>query len=97
MDYSCCAEMVNFLKPSHILMCIANNMGNWDLLDVYAHTFRPAVLGLGQIYQANPSCPCYNLYIHTNTCTFIIIAIYCMYIYALCKCIYYKYVLSYII
>ena len=24
----------------------------------------PAALELGHIYQANPSCPCYNLYIH---------------------------------
>ena len=40
---------------------ITYNMGNRDLPDIYA---RPATLGLGHIYQANPSCPCYNLYIH---------------------------------
>ena len=38
------------------------NMGNWDLPDI-AHALGPAALGLGHIYQANPSCPCYNLYI----------------------------------
>ena len=43
---------------------ITYNMGNRDLPDIYAHTLRPATLGLGHIYQANPSCPCYNLYIH---------------------------------
>ena len=42
---------------------ITYNMGNRDLPDIYAHTLGPAALGLGHIYQANPSCPCYNLYI----------------------------------
>ena len=28
------------------------------------HVLGPAALGLGYIYQANPSCPCYNLYIY---------------------------------
>ena len=37
---------------------ITYNMGNWDLPDIYAYA-----LGLGHIYQTNPSCPCYNLYI----------------------------------
>ena len=38
---------------------ITYNMSKWDLPDIYAHA-----LGLGHIYQANPSCPyaCYNLY-----------------------------------
>ena len=39
-------------------------MGNRDLPDIYAHALGPAALGLGHIYQANPSCPCYNLYIY---------------------------------
>ena len=26
----------------------------------------PAALGLRYIYQANPSCPCYNLYIYSK-------------------------------
>jgi len=38
-------------------------MGNWDLPDIYALTLGPAALRLGYIYQANPSCPCYNYYI----------------------------------
>ena len=38
-------------------------MGNWNLLDIYAHAIGPAALGLGHMYQGNPSCPCYNLYI----------------------------------
>ena len=41
-------------------------MGNQDLPDtVYGNTFGPAALGLGQIYQANPSFSCYNSYMHT--------------------------------
>ena len=43
---------------------ISYNMGNRDLPDIYAHALGPAALGLGHIYQANPSCPCYNLYIY---------------------------------
>ena len=39
-------------------------MGNRDLPDVYAHALGPVALGLGHIYQANPSCPCYNYYIY---------------------------------
>ena len=42
---------------------ITYNMGNRDLPDIYAHALGPAALRLGHIYQANPSCPCYNLYI----------------------------------
>ena len=45
---------------------ITYNMGNRDLPDIYAHALRPAALGLGHIYQANPSCPCYNLYIYIH-------------------------------
>ena len=44
---------------------ITYNMGNQDLPDIYAHALGPAALGLGHIYQANPSYPCYNLYIYT--------------------------------
>ena len=49
------------------MVYITYNMGNRDLPDIYnyAHTLGPAALGLEHIYQANPSCPCYNLYIHT--------------------------------
>ena len=42
-------------------------MGNRDLPDIYARALGPAALGLGHIYQANPSCPCYNLYIYIYT------------------------------
>lgn len=34
-----------------------------DLPDIYAHTLRIVAFGLGLIYQANPSWPCYNYYI----------------------------------
>ena len=48
-----------------LVLYITYNMGNRDLPDIYAHALRPTALGLGHnIYQANPSCPCYNLYIH---------------------------------
>jgi len=30
------------------------------------HALGPASLRLGHIYQANPSCPCYNLSIYTG-------------------------------
>ena len=43
-----------------LVIYITYNMGNRDLPDVYAHALRPAAL---RLYQANPSCPCYNLYI----------------------------------
>ena len=45
------------------MVYITYNMGNRDLPDIYAHALGPAALGLGHIYQANPSCPCYNYYI----------------------------------
>jgi len=38
-------------------------MGNWDLPDIYALALGPAALRLRHIYQANPSCPCYNYYL----------------------------------
>jgi len=44
---------------------ITYNMGNQDLPDINAHALGPSALGLGHIYQANPSCPCYNLYIYS--------------------------------
>ena len=43
---------------------ISYNMGKRDLPDIYARALGPAALGLGHIYQANPSCPCYNYYIY---------------------------------
>ena len=46
-----------------LVVYITYNMGNRDLPDIYAHALGPAALGLGHMYQANPSCPCYNLYI----------------------------------
>ena len=54
------------------LVYITYNMGNRDLPDIYAHALGPAALGLGHIYQANPSCPCYNfiyiyIYVSYNT------------------------------
>ena len=44
---------------------ISYNVGTRDFPDIYAHALGPAALGLGHIYQANPSCPCYNYYIYT--------------------------------
>ena len=41
------------------MVYITYNMGTRDLPDIYARA-----LGLGHIYQANPSCPCYNYYIY---------------------------------
>ena len=39
---------------------ISYNVGTQDFPDIYARA-----LGLGHIYQANPSWPCYNYYIYT--------------------------------
>ena len=52
-------------------------MGNRDLPDIYAHALGPAALGLGHIYQANPSCPCYNYYIYSDK-----VDIHCVYNYS---------------
>ena len=43
---------------------ITYTMGNRDLPDIYTLALGPAALGLWCIYQANPSCPWYNYYIH---------------------------------
>ena len=43
---------------------ISYNMGTPDFPDIYARALGPAALGLGHIYQANPSCPWYNYYIY---------------------------------
>jgi len=55
---------------------ITYNMGNWNLLDIYIYMPSPSglrPLGLGIcIYQANPSCPCYN-YIGTSIIQILII------------------------
>ena len=46
-----------------LVVYISYNMGNRNYLpDIYAHALGP--VALGHIYQANPSCPCYNLYIY---------------------------------
>ena len=45
---------------------ISYNMGTWDFPDKYARALEPAALGLGHIYQANPSCPCYNHYVYAK-------------------------------
>ena len=45
---------------------ICYNMGTRDFPDIYVRALRPAALRLGHIYQANPSCPCYNYYIYDN-------------------------------
>ena len=50
-----------------LVVYISYNMGNRDLPDIYARALGPAALGLGHIYQANPSCPCYNLYMYIIT------------------------------
>ena len=41
---------------------ITYSLGNQDFPDDYTLTLGPAALRLGHIYQANSSCPCYNLY-----------------------------------
>ena len=46
-----------------LVVYITYDMGNQDLPDKYTHALRPVALRLGHIYQENPSCPCYNLYI----------------------------------
>ena len=43
---------------------ISYNVGTRDFPDIYARALGPAALGLGHIYQANPSCPCYNYYMY---------------------------------
>ena len=40
--------------------------------DIYTLALRPAALGLRCIYQANPSCPCYNLQI----CIYVYVYVY---------------------
>ena len=45
---------------------ISYNMGTRDFPDIYARALGPAALGLGHIYQANPSCPWYNYYINVD-------------------------------
>jgi len=50
---------------------ITYNMGNRDMPDIYAQAW-----GQGHIYQANPSCPCYNycMYIcagSVTTCNYV--------------------------
>ena len=44
-------------------LSLSYNMGTWDLPDTYD---CPAVLGLGDIYQANSPYPCYNYYFVIN-------------------------------
>ena len=44
-----------------LVVYITYNMGNRDLPDIYTLALGPAALRLRYIYQANPSCPCYNL------------------------------------
>ena len=41
-----------------LVVYITYNMGNRDLPDIYALARGP------HIYQANPSCPCYNYYVY---------------------------------
>ena len=50
----------------NIVEYISYNMGNRDLPDIYTLALGPAAFGLRCIYQANPSCPCYNLYIYVT-------------------------------
>jgi len=47
-------------------------MGKKDLSDIYALALGPAAVGLGHIYQANPSCPCYNYYLCSHVINAII-------------------------
>ena len=61
-----------------LVVYITYNIGNRGLPDTYAHA-----LGLGYIYQANPSCPCYKSH---NTRRYIYIYIY-IYV-CVCVCIY---------
>ena len=54
-----CGFKIFFDVTYTLVVYITYNMGNQDLPDIYAHA-----LGLEHIYQANPSCPCYNLYLY---------------------------------
>ena len=58
--------MLHFENDMKQLYIYTYNMGNRDLPDIYAHALWPTAPGLGHIYQANPSCPCYNLYIDSS-------------------------------
>ena len=51
---------------SKLVVYITYNMGKRDLPDIYALARGPQAQGLGHIYQANPSCPCYNYYIYAK-------------------------------
>ena len=68
----------NFFDLSDVVytqvVYITYNMGNRDLPDIYAHALGPAALGLGHIYQVNPSCPCYNLYIYIYIYVYIFVS-----------------------
>jgi len=46
-------------------------MATRDLPDICARALGPAALGLGHIYQANPSWPWYNYHIHTGSSAYI--------------------------
>ena len=43
------------------MVYVTYNIGTWDLLDIYSCALGPVALGLGHIYQANPSCPCITI------------------------------------
>ena len=58
-----------------LVVYITYNMGNRDLPDIYTLALGPAALGLRCIYQANPYCPCYNLYIHTYICVCVCVCV----------------------
>ena len=49
-----------------LVVYITYNMSNRDLPDIYTLALGPAAFVLRCIYQANPSCPCYNLYIYPH-------------------------------
>ena len=68
---------LNFYRVPEMVY-ITYNMGTWDLPDIYARALGPVALGLGHIYQANPSCPCYNYYcvysyVYMQLCTYMAI------------------------
>jgi len=46
-----------------LVVYITYNIGKRDLPDIYTLALGPVALMLRHIYQATPSCPCYNYYI----------------------------------
>ena len=61
-------------------------MATRDLPDIYARALGPAALGLGHIYQANPSWPWYNYYIYLHVTAAVDIFLKPLYLYIRSYC-----------